>query len=131
MAIYLITGGAGFIGSNIARELLKRGEEVRVLDNFSTGRRENLIGFSDYQHFQLIEGDLRDTETVKKAVKGVEFVLHQGALPSVPRSIQDPVTTNDVNVNGTLTIWSLTPDYIKMTDNRLGFGTKLVWNGTL
>ncbi len=111
MAIYLITGGAGFIGSNIARELLKRGEEVRVLDNFSTGRRENLIGFSDYQHFQLIEGDLRDTETVKKAVKGVEFVLHQGALPSVPRSIQDPVTTNDVNVNGTLNILEASREY--------------------
>ena len=104
MANYLITGGAGFVGSNIANELLNRGEDVRILDNFSTGKRENLTGFSDHSHFQLIEGDLRDYDAVKKAVKGVEFVLHQGALPSVPRSIQDPVSSNNVNVNGTLNV---------------------------
>ena len=101
MSLYLVTGGAGFIGSNIAEELLKRGDEVRVLDNFSTGRRENILDFLDYNRFNLIEGDLRNPETVDNAVKGVEYVLHQGALPSVPRSIADPKTTNDVSINGT------------------------------
>ncbi|MBS1552705.1 MAG: SDR family oxidoreductase [Bacteroidetes bacterium] len=99
---YLVTGGAGFIGSNIVAELLKRGNEVRVLDNFSSGKRENLKEFSN--DIELIEGDIRSYHIVSQAVKGVEVVLHQAALPSVPRSIKDPITSNDVNVNGTLNI---------------------------
>jgi len=100
MALYLVTGGAGFIGSHLAEELLRRGEQVRVLDNFSTGKRENLAGILD--RIELIEGDLRSYHTVRQAVQGVDYVLHQGALPSVPRSIDDPITTNEVNVGGTL-----------------------------
>jgi len=102
MAKYLVTGGAGFIGSNIVEELLKRGEFVRVLDNFSTGRRSNLENFR--QDIDLIEGDIRSYHVVQKACQGIDFVLHQAALPSVPRSIFDPITTNEVNVNGTLNI---------------------------
>jgi len=104
MAKYLVTGGAGFIGSNIVEELLNRGEYVRVLDNFSTGRRQNIIQFIENANFELIEGDLRSYHIVQEAVNGVDYVLHQGALPSVPRSVKDPITTNDVNVNGTLNI---------------------------
>ena len=99
---YLITGGAGFIGSNIVAELVKRQGKVRVLDNFSTGRRENLLPFSD--KIQLIEGDLTDLETVRQAVEGVDFVLHQGALPSIPRSIEHPIGSNNANVSGTLNL---------------------------
>jgi len=101
---YLVTGGAGFIGSNIVKELLNRGEEVKVLDNFSTGKRENVLNFISKPNFELIEGDLRSFHTVRDAVRGVDYVLHQGALPSVPRSIVDPITTNDVNVLGTLNV---------------------------
>jgi nucleoside-diphosphate-sugar epimerase len=96
----LITGGAGFIGSNIARALLERGDEVRVLDNMSTGNRRNLDGLD----VELVEGDLRSYERVSTAVRGTEVVFHQGALPSVPRSIQDPLTSNAVNVEGTLNV---------------------------
>jgi len=99
---YLITGGAGFIGSNLAAELLKRGHQVRVLDNFSTGNRENLQSLDG--SVEIIEGDLRSYHIVRAAVEGMDFILHQGALPSVPRSIADPVTTNEVNVTGTLNI---------------------------
>lgn len=99
---YLVTGGAGFIGSNIVKKLLFLGHEVRVLDNFSTGSRENISAFQKDIH--LIEGDIRSYHIVQKAVDSVDFILHQAALPSVPRSIADPVTTNDVNVNGTLNI---------------------------
>ena len=99
---YLITGGAGFIGSNLAEKLLNLGEEVRILDDFSTGREENLADIKD--DVELIRGDLRDYETVRKSVTGIDYVLHQGALPSVPRSIQDPITTADVNTGGTLNI---------------------------
>ncbi len=102
MALYLITGGAGFIGSHLAEELLRRGARVRVLDNFSTGKRENLAGLGP--HFELIEGDIRSYHTVHQAVRDVDYVLHQGALPSVPRSINDPITTNEVNVGGTLNL---------------------------
>lgn len=98
----LVTGGAGFIGSHLVNRLLEQGAHVRVLDNFSTGRRENLQNIR--AHIELIEGDLRDIETVKRAVVGVEVVFHQGALPSVPRSISDPDTSNAVNVNGTLNV---------------------------
>ncbi|MCX6111675.1 MAG: SDR family oxidoreductase [Proteobacteria bacterium] len=104
MAKYLVTGGAGFIGSHLVEEVLKRGDYVRVLDNFSTGRRDNLAEFISNSNFELIEGDLRSYHIVLEAVKGVDYVLHQGALPSVPRSVKDPITTNDVNVNGTLNI---------------------------
>jgi len=101
---YLVTGGAGFIGSNIVEELLKRGETVRVLDNFSTGRKENLHFVAGYPSsaIEIIEGDIRDFEAVRKSVDGVDVVLHQAALPSIPRSIQDPITTNEVNAGGTL-----------------------------
>jgi UDP-glucose 4-epimerase len=99
---YLITGGAGFIGSNIAEELVKRGHQVRVLDNFSTGSMENLQEIAD--KIEIIEGDIRYYYAVREAVDGVDFVLHQAALPSVPRSISDPIASNDAGVNGTLNI---------------------------
>jgi UDP-N-acetylglucosamine/UDP-N-acetyl-alpha-D-glucosaminouronate 4-epimerase len=98
----LVTGGGGFIGSNIVRALLARGHDVRVLDNFSTGIRANLAELDD--QVQLVEGDLRSYERVHAAVRGVEVVFHQGALPSVPRSVQDPLTTTAVNVEGTLNV---------------------------
>ena len=97
---YLVTGGAGFIGSNIVEELIKRGENVRVLDNFSTGKRENLKEFQ--KQIEIVEGDIRSYHIVQEAVKGIDVVLHQAALPSVPRSIKDPITTNEVNIGGTL-----------------------------
>jgi len=100
--ISLVTGGAGFIGSNIVRRLLERGDTVRVLDNFSSGNRRNLSAFEN--DVEIIEGDLRSYERVHAAVRGVECVFHQGALPSVPRSVQDPLTTNAVNVEGTLNV---------------------------
>ena len=96
----LVTGGAGFIGSNIVRALLEEGHDVRVLDNFSTGHRANLDGLE----IELVEGDLRSYERVATATKGVELVFHEAALPSVPRSIQDPITTSEVNVGGTLNV---------------------------
>ncbi|MGH1366161.1 MAG: SDR family oxidoreductase [Calditrichia bacterium] len=105
---YLITGGGGFIGSNLTEELLNRGHDVRILDNFSTGFRENLTEFAD--KIEIIEGDLRNYHNVRDAVDGVDFVLHQGALPSVPRSVSDPISSNDVNVNGTLNILNAAKD---------------------
>jgi nucleoside-diphosphate-sugar epimerase len=96
----LVTGGAGFIGSNLALALLARGDDVRLLDNFSTGHRSNLEPLDA----ELVEGDLRSYERVAAAVGGVEVVFHQGALPSVPRSIQDPLTSTAVNVEGTLNV---------------------------
>jgi nucleoside-diphosphate-sugar epimerase len=102
--LYLVTGGAGFIGSNIVQELLKQGHDVRVLDNFATSKRETLRRHLESPRFRLIEGDLRSYHTVSRAVHGVDFILHQGALPSVPRSIDDPITSNDVNILGTLNI---------------------------
>jgi UDP-N-acetylglucosamine/UDP-N-acetyl-alpha-D-glucosaminouronate 4-epimerase len=98
----LVTGGGGFIGSNVVRALLARGNEVSVLDNFSTGSRSNLAGLED--DVQLVEGDLRSYERVHAAIRGVEVVFHEGALPSVPRSVQDPLTTTAVNVEGTLNV---------------------------
>lgn len=99
---YLVTGGAGFIGSNIAHELVRRGEQVRIIDNFSTGFRSNL---TDIQNsIELIDGDIRDFWTVREAVEGVDYILHQAALPSVPRSISNPLTSNSVNVDGTLNL---------------------------
>lgn len=98
----LITGGAGFIGSNLARSFVERGETVRILDNFSTGRRENLAELGD--GVEIIEGDLRDVEIVRKAAAGMKYVFHEGALPSVSRSVEAPATTNETNVTGTLNI---------------------------
>jgi len=98
----LVTGGGGFIGSNVVRALLARGDDVRVLDNFSTGSRANLAGLES--DVQLVEGDLRSYERVHAAVRGAEVVFHEGALPSVPRSVQDPLTTTAVNVEGTLNV---------------------------
>ena len=98
----LVTGGGGFIGSNLVRALLARGDDVRVLDNFATGSRANLAGLE--HEVQLVEGDLRSYERVHAAIRGVEVVFHQGALPSVPRSVQDPLTTTAVNVEGTLNV---------------------------
>jgi nucleoside-diphosphate-sugar epimerase len=99
---FLVTGGAGFIGSNLVGALLERGYKVRVLDNFSTGKRENLVEFEG--EIELIEGDIRDLATCHRAMAGVDYVLHQAALGSVPRSVDDPITTNDVNINGTLNV---------------------------
>jgi len=99
---YLVTGGAGFIGTNIVQELIRRGERVRVMDNFSTGKRENLSEFEGL--VDLFEGDVRSYHIVREAVDGIDVVLHQAALPSVPRSIRDPITTNEVNVVGTLNV---------------------------
>ena len=102
MTLSLITGGAGFIGSNMVRFLLDKGQKVRVLDNFETGKRENLTEVAD--RIELIEGDIRDKAVVRQAVKGVDVVYHLAALGSVPRSMKDPVTTHDVNVNGTFNV---------------------------
>jgi UDP-glucose 4-epimerase len=98
----LVTGGAGFIGSNLVRRLLELGHDVRVLDNFSTGNRRNLVDVAD--EIEIVEGELRSYERVHNATRGVEVVFHQGALPSVPRSVQDPLTTGAVNVEGTLNV---------------------------
>lgn len=100
MAKFLVTGGAGFIGSNIAEALLKRGDQVRVLDNLSTGYTHNLDGLNA----ELIEGDITDAAAVAKAVEGVDYVYHQAALASVPRSVKDPIATNDACVSGTVNI---------------------------
>jgi nucleoside-diphosphate-sugar epimerase len=96
----LVTGGAGFIGSHLAQALVEAGNKVRILDNFSTGKEENISHLLD--DIEVVRGDLRDLETVRKAVKGVEFVFHEGALPSVQKSVGDPLTTNHVNITGTL-----------------------------
>ncbi|MGE5664264.1 MAG: SDR family oxidoreductase [Deltaproteobacteria bacterium] len=103
---YLITGGAGFIGSNLASALLAAGHRVRVFDNFLTGKRENLAGLAERYGgaFELIEGDLRELAACRRAAEGAVFVLHQGALPSVPRSVADPILTNEINVGGTVNL---------------------------
>ena len=98
----LITGGAGFIGSNLTEYFLEKEYKVVCLDNFATGHRHNIEGFLTNPNYQLIEGDIRDLETCKKAVNNVDYVLHQAALGSVPRSINDPITSNEVNVSGFL-----------------------------
>lgn len=98
----LVTGGAGFIGSNLCEELINLGANVTCLDNFSTGFRENLDAIKDHPNFKLIEGDIRNLEDCKLACENQDFVLHEAALGSVPRSINDPITSNDVNVGGFL-----------------------------
>lgn len=102
MSVYLVTGGAGFIGSHIAEALMSEGHEVRILDDLSTGNRRNLGAFED--RITLMVGDIRDPDTVARAMQGAEYVIHQAALASVPRSIDDPSTTNAVNVQGTLNL---------------------------
>lgn len=102
MAKILITGGAGFIGSNLCEFFLAKEHEVICLDNFSTGHRHNISSLFENNKFHLIEGDIRDLKTCNEVVKGVDYVLHQAALGSVPRSINDPITSNDVNVSGFL-----------------------------
>jgi UDP-glucose 4-epimerase len=102
MGKVLVTGGGGFIGSNLVARLIRDGAEVRVLDNFATGHRENLAEFGD--EIELVEGDIQSYERVHTAVRGCELVFHQAALPSVPRSVQDPLTSNAANVIGTLNV---------------------------
>jgi nucleoside-diphosphate-sugar epimerase len=109
MARFLVTGGGGFIGSNLVEAILGRGDDARVLDNFSTGRRSNLDGAAGWAKagggaFELIEGDIRDPGTCARATAGADFVLHQAAIPSVQRSVKDPLASNDVNVTGTLNL---------------------------
>lgn len=98
----LVTGGAGFIGSNLCEALLENGNKVRCLDNFATGKRENIEPLLENPNFELIEGDIRNMGECKSACEGMDYVLHQAALGSVPRSIKDPITSNEVNVSGFL-----------------------------
>src|SRR5699024_1421561 len=102
MTRYLVTGGAGFIGSNIVRELIKQGKQVRVLDNFNTGKRKNIHELQG--DVEIIVGDFTDDKTVAKAVKDIDIIIHQGAIPSVSVSIQDPIQTNLVNITVTLNL---------------------------
>jgi nucleoside-diphosphate-sugar epimerase len=102
MAKYLVTGAAGFIGSSLVRALLDRGEQVRGLDNFSTGRRENLAGI--LEHIDFREADILDLDAMRRACQGVDFVLHQAAIPSVPKSVLDPLGSNRANVDGTANV---------------------------
>jgi nucleoside-diphosphate-sugar epimerase len=101
MATYLVTGGAGFIGSHLVEDLVRRGERVRVVDNLSTGKRQNIAHLTSVD---FVEGDLADLEVARRAVTGVDYVLHQAAIPSVPRSVQDPITSNRANIDASLNI---------------------------
>jgi len=107
----LVTGGAGFIGANLCEELLKRQNQVVCLDNFATGKKENITPLLADKNFTFIEGDIRNLEDCLVATKGVEYVLHQAALGSVPRSIKDPITSNDVNVGGFLNMLVASRDH--------------------
>lgn len=98
----LITGGAGFIGSNLVDHFLAKGHFVVCLDNLATGHIENISEALKNEHFTFIEGDIRDLDTCRRAVEGVDYILHEAALGSVPRSIKDPITTNEVNIGGFL-----------------------------
>ncbi len=104
MSNVLVTGGAGFIGSNLTEALLRAGHLVRVLDNFSTGKKENLIFEEAYPFLDVVEGDICDLKTCRRAMERIEYVFHQAALPSVQRSVEDPVGSNEANVKGTLNI---------------------------
>src|SRR5947208_14082913 len=101
MARYLVTGGAGFIGSHLVEELLRRGHLVRIVDDFSSGNRDNL---PDASRVDFIEGDVSIAAVAQQAVKGCDYVLHQAAIPSVPRSVKDPLTSHRANVDGTLQV---------------------------
>ena len=101
MSSYSVTGGAGFIGSHLTEELLRRGHRVRVADNFITGKRQNLSHLHDVE---ILEGDLADTTFAERAAQGMEYVLHQAAIPSVPRSVEDPWTSNRSNIGATLSV---------------------------
>jgi nucleoside-diphosphate-sugar epimerase len=101
MANYLVTGGAGFIGSHLAEELARRGEHVRVVDNLSTGKRQNLAHLPSVE---FLEGDLADLDVARRAMQGIDYVLHQAAIPSVPRSVQDPITSNRANIDASLNV---------------------------
>ena len=101
MASYLVTGGAGFIGSHLTEELVRRGQRVRVVDSLITGKRQNLAHIPGVE---FIEGDLADLAVAKRAVEGIDFVLHQAAIPSVPRSVQDPITSNTANIDASLNV---------------------------
>src|SRR5262252_9030801 len=101
MAHYLVTGGAGFIGSHLAEELVRRGHSVRIADSLITGKRKNL---EHLPGVEFVEGDLADMSVAERAVDGVEYVLHQAAIPSVPRSVKDPVTSNRANVDASLNV---------------------------
>ena len=101
MASYLVTGGAGFIGSHLAEELVRRGQRVRVVDSLITGKRQNLAHIPGVE---FLEGDLADLAVAKRAVEGIDFVLHQAAIPSVPRSVQDPITSNTANIDASLNV---------------------------
>jgi nucleoside-diphosphate-sugar epimerase len=109
MALFVVTGGGGFIGSNLVEAILAKGDAVRVIDNFETGRRENLAAAGAWAKarggsFELLEGDIRDLATCRQAVSGADYVLHQAAIPSVQRSVKDPIASNGVNVSGTLNL---------------------------
>src|SRR5688572_13096671 len=101
MSLYLVTGGAGFIGSHLTEELIRRGERVRVVDSLITGHRRNLEHLSG---IEFLEGDLADLAVAKRAVEGADYVLHQAAIPSVPRSVDDPITSNRANIDSTLNV---------------------------
>src|SRR6476620_7168039 len=101
MSSYLVTGGAGFIGSHLSEELVRRGHRVRVADSLITGKRSTL---DHIPGVEFLEGDLADLDVAKRAVEGCQFVLHQAAIPSVPRSVQDPITSNTANVDATLNV---------------------------
>jgi len=108
---FLVTGGAGFIGTNLVEALLEAGAaKVRVLDNLSNGYRENIEKFRENPRFEFVEGDIRDLETCRQAVNGMHFISHQAALGSVPRSVNDPITTNEVNISGFLNMLVVAKD---------------------
>ena len=102
MSNYLVTGGAGFIGSHLAEELTRRGSSVRVVDNLATGKRENI---AHLREVEFIEGDIVSSNLCEDSMKDIDFVSHQAALGSVPRSIENPIKTNQVNINGFLNVW--------------------------
>src|SRR5262245_60617681 len=99
MALYVVTGGAGFIGSHLSEALLARGERVRVVDSLITGHKRNLA-----KGAELVEGDLADLDVARRGIEGADYVLHQAAIPSVPRSVQDPITSNRANIDATLNV---------------------------
>jgi nucleoside-diphosphate-sugar epimerase len=102
MSVYVVTGGAGFIGSHIVEELVRRGETTKVVDDFSSGKRENLAGFKD--HVEIIEADISNVRSLPELLRGADYVIHHAAIPSVPKSVMDPLKTHHANVNATLTL---------------------------